>query len=128
MEFPEDLGYTKEHEWVREEAPGRVRIGITDYAQDALGDVVYVDVPEVGTQVAGGQPFSEVESTKSVSDVYAPVSGMVLERNALLEDRPELVNEEPYGDGWLVVLEVAEAAGGLMDAAAYRAFVDEAPA
>ena len=128
MEFPEDLGYTKEHEWVREDAPGRVRIGITDYAQDALGDVVYVDVPEVGTQVTAGQPFSEVESTKSVSDVYAPASGTVLERNALLEDRPELVNEQPYGDGWLVVLEVTEAVADLMDAAIYRAFVDEASA
>ena len=126
MECPEDLVYTKEHEWVREEATGRVRIGITDYAQDALGDVVYVDVPDVGTKVTGGQPFSEVESTKSVSDVYAPVSGTVLERNPLLEERPELVNEQPYGDGWLVVLEVAEALEGLMDAAAYRAFVDEA--
>jgi glycine cleavage system H protein len=128
VEFPEDLGYTKEHEWVREDAPGRVRIGITDYAQDALGDVVYVDVPEVGTQVTAGQPFSEVESTKSVSDVYAPASGTVLERNVLLEDRPELVNEQPYGDGWLVVLEVAEAVADLMDAASYRAFVDEASA
>jgi glycine cleavage system H protein len=77
--------------------------------------------------VTAGQPFSEVESTKSVSDVYAPVSGTVLERNPLLEERPELVNEQPYGDGWLVVLEVAEAPAGLMDAAAYRAFVDEAP-
>ena len=126
MECPEDLVYTKEHEWVREEATGRVRIGITDYAQDALGDVVYVDVPEIGTHVTAGQPFSEVESTKSVSDVYAPVSGTVLERNPLLEERPELVNEQPYGDGWLVVLEVAETPEGLMDAAAYRAFVDAA--
>jgi len=127
MEVPEDLGYTKEHEWVREEAPGRARIGITDFAQDALGDVVYVDVPEVGTVVTAGQPFGEVESTKSVSDVYAPVSGTVIERNALLEDRPELVNEQPYGDGWLVVLEVAGDVGpeDLMDAAAYRAFVDQ---
>jgi len=128
MEFPEDLGYTKEHEWVRGDAPGRVRIGITDYAQDALGDVVYVDVPEVGTEVTAGQPFSEVESTKSVSDVYAPVSGTVLERNPLLEERPELVNEQPYGDGWLVVLEITEVVEGLMDAAAYRAFVDETSA
>jgi glycine cleavage system H protein len=126
MECPEELGYTKEHEWVREEATGRVRIGITDYAQDALGDVVYVDVPEIGTHVTVGKPFGEVESTKSVSDVYAPVSGTVLERNPLLEERPELVNEQPYGDGWLVVLEVAETPEGLMDAAAYRAFVDEA--
>jgi glycine cleavage system H protein len=127
MEFPDDIRYTKEHEWVREEAAGRVRVGISDYAQDALGDVVYVDVPEVGTVVTAGQPFSEVESTKSVSDVYAPVSGTVIERNALLEDRPELVNEQPYGDGWLVAIEVGDAAGpeDLMDAATYRTFVDQ---
>jgi glycine cleavage system H protein len=80
--------------------PGHARVGITDYAQDALGDVVYVDVPDVGTVVTAGQPFAEVESTKSVSDVYAPVGGTVIERNQLLEDRPELVNDQPYGDGW----------------------------
>jgi len=127
MEFPEDLRYTKEHEWVREEGEGRVRVGITDYAQDALGDVVYVDVPEVGTEVTANQAFSEVESTKSVSDVFAPVSGTVLERNALLEERPELVNEQPYGDGWIVVLQVSEASEleALMDAEAYRALVQQ---
>ncbi len=125
MEFPEDLRYTKEHEWVREEGGDRVRVGITDYAQDALGDVVYVDVPEVGTTVTANQPFSEVESTKSVSDVYAPMSGTVIERNPLLEERPELVNEQPYGDGWIVVLEVSDpaAVGSLLDAAGYREFV-----
>ena len=101
MEFPEDLRYTKEHEWVRDEGPGRVRVGITDYAQDALGDVVYVEVPEPGTKVAANQPFCEVESTKSVSDVYAPVTGSVIEGNGLITERPELVNEQPYGDGWL---------------------------
>jgi glycine cleavage system H protein len=127
MEFPEDLRYTKEHEWVRDEGGGRVRVGITDYAQDALGDVVYVDVPEVGTEVTANQAFSEVESTKSVSDVFAPVSGTVTERNGLLEERPELVNEQPYGNGWIVVLEVSEASKveGLMDAAAYRALVEQ---
>jgi len=127
MEFPEDLRYTKEHEWVRDEGGGRVRVGITDYAQDALGDVVYVDVPEVGTAVTANQAFSEVESTKSVSDVFAPVSGTVSERNGLLEERPELVNEQPYGDGWIVVLEVSEASEleGLMDPAAYRALVEQ---
>lgn len=127
MEFPEDLRYTKEHEWVRDEGGGRVRVGITDYAQDALGDVVYVDIPETGTTVSANQPFSEVESTKSVSDVYAPVSGSVIDRNPLLEDRPELVNEQPYADGWLVVLEAADVAelDGLMDAATYRAFVEK---
>jgi glycine cleavage system H protein len=128
MEFPDDLRYTKEHEWVRDEGSGRVRVGITDYAQDALGDVVYVDVPEVGTSVTAGQPFSEVESTKSVSDVYAPVTGTVVERNPLLEDRPELVNQSPYGDGWLVVIEASDLhqLDELMDAASYRSFVEHA--
>jgi glycine cleavage system H protein len=127
MEFPEDLRYTKEHEWARDEGSNRVRVGITDFAQDALGDVVYVDVPQEGATVTANQPFSEVESTKSVSDVYAPVSGTVIERNALLEERPELINAQPYGEGWLVVLEVSDAAplSELMDATAYRAFVDQ---
>ena len=127
MEFPEDLRYTKEHEWVRDEGDGHVRVGITDYAQDALGDVVYVDVPEVGTNVTAGQAFTEVESTKSVSDVFAPVSGSVSAGNPLLEERPELVNEQPYGDGWVVVIQVADPGEleGLLDAAAYRAFIDE---
>ena len=127
MEFPEDLRYTKEHEWVRQEGEGRVRVGITDYAQDALGDVVYVDVPEVGTEITANQAFSEVESTKSVSDVFAPVSGTVSERNALLEERPELINEQPYGDGWIVVLQVSETAelDALMDADAYRSLVQQ---
>jgi glycine cleavage system H protein len=127
MDFPEDLRYTKEHEWARDEGQGRVRIGITDFAQDALGDVVYVDVPAEGTVVTAAKPFSEVESTKSVSDVYAPVTGSVIERNPLLEERPELVNEQPYGDGWLVVVEVSDpsALQALMDATAYRSFVEQ---
>lgn len=127
MEFPDELRYTKEHEWARVEGEGRVRVGITDYAQDALGDVVYVDVPEVGTSVQGNQPFGEVESTKSVSDVYSPISGRIVERNPLLEERPELVNEQPYGDGWLVVIEPGDAGEieTLLDAPAYRSFVDE---
>ena len=126
MEFPDDLRYTKEHEWARREG-SRVRVGITDFAQDALGDVVYVDIPEVGASVQASTPFGEVESTKSVSDVYSPVSGTVAERNPLVDDRPELVNEQPYGDGWLVVLEVSDpsALEGLMNAAAYRAFVEQ---
>ena len=125
MEFPEDLRYTKEHEWARVEG-GRVRVGITDFAQDALGDVVYVDLPEVGAPVQADQPLGEVESTKSVSDVFSPVTGTIAERNPLVQDRPELVNEQPYGDGWLVMIEVArpDALDGLMDAAAYRAFVE----
>jgi len=125
VEFPEDLRYTKEHEWVRLVGT-HARIGITDFAQDALGDVVYVDLPEVGAHVQAEQPLGEVESTKSVSDVYTPLSGSVTERNPLVEDRPELVNEQPYGDGWLVVIEVEDptAADSLLDAAAYRALVE----
>jgi glycine cleavage system H protein len=126
VEFPDDLRYSREHEWARRE-DGRIRVGITDFAQDALGDVVYVDLPETGTQVTAGQAFAEVESTKSVSDVYAPVSGTIVERNGALDDRPELVNEQPYGEGWIVVLEVADSAllSELMDASAYRAFVEQ---
>ena len=125
MEFPEELRYTKEHEWARADGT-RVRVGITDFAQDSLGDVVYVDLPEVGTVVAADQPFGEVESTKSVSDVFSPLSGTIVERNPLIEDRPELLNEQPYGDGWLVVIELADqgAVESLLDAAAYRAFVE----
>jgi glycine cleavage system H protein len=125
VEFPEDVRYTKEHEWARADG-ARVRVGITDFAQDALGDVVYVDLPETGATVQAHQPLGEVESTKSVSDVYSPVSGTIVERNPMLDDRPELVNEQPYGDGWLVVIEAADAGAldALLDAAAYRAFVD----
>jgi glycine cleavage system H protein len=127
VEFPEDLRYTKEHEWARREGT-RVRVGITDFAQDALGDVVYVDLPDVGASVRAAAPLGEVESTKSVSDVYSPVTGTIAERNPLISDRPELVNEQPYGDGWLVVVEGADedALDALMDAAAYRAFVGTA--
>jgi glycine cleavage system H protein len=125
VEYPQSLRYTKEHEWVRIE-DGRARVGITDFAQDALGDVVYADLPEIGTAVTAGEPFGEVESTKSVSDVFSPVTGSIAERNPLIEDRPELVNEQPYGDGWLVVVELADAAlpDDLLDADAYRAFVE----
>ncbi len=125
MEFPQDLRYTKEHEWARAEG-GRVRIGITDFAQDALGDVVYVDLPEVGASVEADQPFGEVESTKSVSDVFSPVSGTILECNPLIDERPELVNEQPYADGWLVMIEPSDPAQveSLMDAAGYQAFLN----
>jgi glycine cleavage system H protein len=121
VEYPEDLRYSREHEWARSEN-GRVRVGITDFAQDALGDVVYVDLPEPGTQVTSGQAFGEVESTKSVSDVFAPVSGTIVERNAALEEHPELVNEHPYGDGWLVAIDPSDPADieALLDAAAYQ--------
>ena len=126
MEFPENLRYSKEHEWLRLEG-SRARIGITDFAQSALGDVVYVDLPEIGATLKAGEPLGEVESTKSVSDVFSPVSGTVVERNRLIEDRPELVNEQPYGDGWLVVVDPSSLsdADSMLDAAAYRAFVDE---
>jgi glycine cleavage system H protein len=126
VEFPDDLRYTKDHEWARVEG-GRVRVGITDFAQDALGDVVYVDLPDVGAQVTANQAFGEVESTKSVSDVFSPLSGTIVERNPLVDDHPELVNEQPYGDGWLVVIELSETSqlDGLMDAGAYQAFTIE---
>jgi glycine cleavage system H protein len=127
MEFPDDLRYTKDHEWVRDEGEGRVRIGITDFAQDALGDVVYVDVPDLGVELTAHQAFSEVESTKSVSDVYAPVAGTVVERNSMLDEHPELVNDAPYGEGWIVVIEMADPAAfeGLLDAGAYRTHVEQ---
>ena len=104
MNVPEGLRYSSDHEWVAVE--GEVaRIGITDYAQDALGDVVYVDLPSAGSAVVAAESFGEVESTKSVSDLYAPVSGTIVERNETLESQPELVNSDPYGEGWMVVIE-----------------------
>jgi len=126
MEFPEDLKYTEQHEWARREG-SRIRVGITDYAQDALGDVVYVDVPDVGTEVKGGEPFGEVESTKSVSDVYAPMSGTVIEVNAVLADQPARVNEAPYGDGWMIVIEPSDPSEyeALWDAGEYRRFTEK---
>jgi glycine cleavage system H protein len=127
VEFPEDLRYSREHEWARLEN-GRARVGITDFAQDALGDVVYVDLPEPGTAVTAGQAFGEVESTKSVSDVYAPASGTIVERNAALEERPELVNEQPYGDGWLVAIDLSDPAelDQLLDSGGYEEHVASA--
>jgi glycine cleavage system H protein len=121
MNVPDDLRYSKDHEWARLE-DGRVRVGITDYAQDALGDVVYIDLPEVGATVKVDESFSEVESTKSVSDVFAPLAGTIVEVNADLADAPERVNEDPYGEGWICVIEPADAAAyeGLLDAGAYR--------
>ncbi len=125
MNVPEELRYSTDHEWVRIDG-NRVVLGITDYAQDALGDVVFVDVPEVGTKVQTGDSFSEVESTKSVSDIYAPVGGVIVEANAELADNPERLNDDPYGDGWICVIEVADAGdlASLMDAAAYQALID----
>ena len=126
--YPEDLKYTSEHEWVRSpgEAEGSVRVGITDYAQEALGDIVYVSLPEVGAELEAGTAVGELESTKSVSDVYAPLAGTVSARNEALDATPELVNSDPYGEGWLFELVPADAAAvdGLMDAAAYQASLE----
>ncbi len=123
--YPEDLKYTSEHEWVRTpgDADGSVRVGITDYAQDALGDIVFASLPEVGAEVQAGTAVGELESTKSVSDLYAPVSGKVVARNETLDGSPELVNSDPYGAGWLfeVVPSDDAAVDGLMDAASYQA-------
>ena len=117
---PDDRRYTEEHEWARVEGR-RLTVGITEYAQDALGDVVYIDLPATGTRVEQGQPFGEVESTKSVSDLYAPVTGTIVERNETLESNPELVNSDPYGDGWMVVIEAEDEGSGddLLSAADY---------
>ena len=124
-DLPEDLRYTREHEWAREEG-GRVVVGITDFAQDQLGDVVFVDLPQPGTEVRAGEPFGEVESTKSVSDVFSPVSGTVVAANADVEESPDLVNTDPYGRGWLIAVEPSdEGLGGTMTAADYRRFLEE---
>ena len=122
MEYPSDLKYTREHEWAAREENDRVRVGISDYAQDALGDVVYVNLPDEGTEVRAGETLGEVESTKSVSDIFAPVSGRIVERNEALVDSPELVNQEPYGEGWMVVIAMAdpEELDDLLDADGYR--------
>ncbi|QWC85122.1 glycine cleavage system protein GcvH [Nocardioidaceae bacterium] len=122
--IPQDLSYTEEHEWVRTpEGGGSVRLGITDYAQDSLGDIVYVELPEVGTEVTAGEAIGELESTKSVSEVYAPVSGTVTARNDQLEGTPELVNSDAYGEGWLLEVEVAGELPAMLDADAYAALV-----
>ncbi|HEY3009793.1 MAG TPA: glycine cleavage system protein GcvH [Micromonosporaceae bacterium] len=120
--IPEELRYTAEHEWVAETPAGPVRIGITHFAQDALGDIVYVQLPDEGSTVTAGEALGEVESTKSVSEIYAPVSGTVVARNADLVDTPELINSDPYGSGWLVEIEPTDqaAVGKLLTAAAYR--------
>jgi glycine cleavage system H protein len=122
--YPEDLKYSREHEWARVEGE-TIRVGITDYAQEALGDIVYVDLPAPGTKVSAGQPFGEVESTKSVSDIYAPVTGTIVERNSALEDSPELVNQEPYDQGWMVVISIDDQAdlGALLSSSQYADLV-----
>jgi glycine cleavage system H protein len=126
MNVPEDLRYTSDHEWVKLEG-SRARVGITDYAQDALGDVVFVQPPEPGTTVTAADPISEVESTKSVSDIYASVSGTIVEINSELADSPQRLNEDPYGEGWIFVIELSDPASvdQLLDAAAYRKLIED---
>ncbi len=127
MNLPEELSYSAEHEWARRLDDGStIRVGITDYAQDALGDVVYVDLPETGTAVTAAESVGELESTKSVSEMYAPVSGTVVAVNEALVDNPALLNEDPYGEGWLCEIEMSDASelDALMDAAAYRALTE----
>ena len=124
--YPDDLKYAHDHEWARSEGD-RATIGITDYAQEQLSDVVYVDLPPVGTAVTGGEPFGEVESIKSLSDLYSPVSGRIVGRNDVLDNRPELINSDPWGQGWLIVVEMSDPGelDQLMDAEAYSEMVAE---
>lgn len=130
-DIPPDLRYTAEHEWVRRSGDDTVRVGITDFAQSALGDVVFVQLPDVGTELTAGESFGEVESTKSVSDLYAPVSGKVSAINSELEGSPQLVNSDPYGAGWLLDVQLSEVAdldsaiSSLLDADAYRGTLTE---
>ena len=123
---PEELKYTAEHEWVRSGDADSVRVGITDFAQESLGDIVFVQLPEVGDRITAGEPCGELESTKSVSDIFAPVSGTVTARNDTLDQQPELVNSDPYGEGWLfdVQLDEADAAEGLLSAKEYEATIE----
>jgi glycine cleavage system H protein len=129
-DIPAELYYTEEHEWVQRTGDDTVRVGITDYAQSALGDVVFVQLPDVGTEVTAGESFGEVESTKSVSDLYAPISAKVVAVNGDLEANPQVVNSDPYGEGWLIDLRIdgsslEDALAGLLDADGYRATVTE---
>jgi glycine cleavage system H protein len=126
MNVPDDLRYTSDHEWARAEN-GNIRMGITDYAQDALGDVVFVQLPEAGVTIEAGASFSEVESTKSVSDIYAPMAGTVVAANTDLTDAPQRINEDPYGEGWICILTPTDPAAydSLIDAEAYRALIAE---
>jgi glycine cleavage system H protein len=125
MTIPDTLRYSSDHEWIRRDG-SKITMGITDYAQDALGDVVYVQVPSVGTTVAAGDTMSEVESTKSVSDIYAPVSGTIVAVNDDLGSQPDKLNSDPYGSGWICVIEMSEPGQyeALLDATGYRALVD----
>ncbi|MEM6297916.1 MAG: glycine cleavage system protein GcvH [Bacteroidota bacterium] len=125
MNYPENLRYTKEHEWVRLEEGNIAVVGITDYAQGELGDVVYVDVTELDEEVEAGEVFGSVEAVKTVSDLYMPVTGKVIEQNGAIEDDPEIVNKDPYGEGWMIKIEVSDPAEieNLMDSAAYQAIL-----
>jgi glycine cleavage system H protein len=124
---PDDVRYSSDHEWVRVTGDGFARIGITDYAQNSLGDIVYVQMPDSGTTVGQGDAVGEVESTKSVSDILAPVSGTVTARNDALDANPELINTDPYGDGWMIEIEMADPSetDGLLDAAGYADLIGE---
>ena len=124
MNFPASVRYTKEHEWLRLEGEEGV-VGITDFAQDSLGDVVFVELPAVGATLSKGQAFGVVESNKTVSDLFAPVAGQVVEVNETLKTQPELVNQDPYGGGWMIRVTVTDAGGDLLDASAYRAHVEQ---
>lgn len=125
MSIPEALRYSSDHEWISVDG-SKIRMGITDYAQSALGDVVYVQVPTIGVSVSAGDTMSEVESTKSVSDIYAPVSGTIIAVNDMLGDQPEVINSDPYGDGWICEIELSDPGqlDGLLDAGGYRALVE----
>jgi glycine cleavage system H protein len=126
MNIPDDLRYSQEHEWARVVDGTRVRVGITDFAQDALGDVVYVDLPAAGSSVSASESVGELESTKSVSEMYAPVSGTVVAVNEALVDNPQLLNDDPYGEGWLIEIDASELAelDALLDADAYRTLTE----
>lgn len=123
MNIPNDRSYTEAHEWALSTGDSTVRVGISDFAQDALGDIVYADLPDVGATVSKGDTIAEIESTKSVGEVYAPASGTVTAVNDALDDAPELVNSDPYGEGWIVELELSEPLGDMLDAAGYEALV-----
>ena len=124
MSIPEDLHYTAEHEWIKPLGDATYRIGITDYAQDQLGDIVYVDLPDVGDEVQAGAVVAEVESTKSVGEIYAPMAGAITAVNDEVTDTPELVNQDPYGGGWLIELAAEALPADVLDADGYRALVD----
>ncbi|GAA1159593.1 glycine cleavage system protein GcvH [Ornithinicoccus hortensis] len=126
LEYPEDLRYTTDHEWVKELGDGVLRIGITSYAQDALGDVVYVSLPAVGDTITSGDACGEIESTKSVSDIYAPLDGEVTAVNGALDETPELINSDPYAEGWMFEMRLSDGGSvdGLLDVEGYRGHVD----